>query len=409
MVQSLIFCNNRRNSDIIITKERFLKFCTFFPEIEKDESDFKIKSYFKEKYLLNRKEIRDQIKSLAENIFDMDVDVNFTDKEEITVFFETSSEKSGYVFYWIISYSNAYINGLPGYDVEDVTFDKIVDSDNDMASFPINKSFNRMERDDDLQNSLDTTNIADVSSKIVANEESEINEDENIVKDNGVNDGDNDGDNDGVDKDVGDNGNDGVEDDEEYEEESESDVEDNDEDDDEDNEDENSDDEVDYKALASKFLKDQEISRQSRKNDDDDIDYEALTKNFMKEQEKPKKVEDDDDDIDYQALAKKYARDQKMNIPDDENLKDIDIELPTSVPFPKISASEFEKLINYVPRKKNIQYIKATENEKTDESFKSSKKLVPRAGFIEHNHIIIQTLEKKLVKISVTDFDDTTN
>lgn len=65
---------------------------------------------------------------------------------------------------------------------------------------------------------------------------------------------------------------------------------------------------------------------------------------------------------------------------EEDSEEEYSFKLPTSLPEPNITSQELEKLIGYVPVRKDIQYIKKTDP-KTDENFKQNRKLNLRAGY----------------------------
>lgn len=76
---------------------------------------------------------------------------------------------------------------------------------------------------------------------------------------------------------------------------------------------------------------------------------------------------------------------------------------PTEIPMPMISVTEFERLIKYVPLRKDIEFVKATE--KTDSVFKENPKLVIREGFEQVAYNRVYQSDKKIHKITVTYFE----
>lgn len=79
--------------------------------------------------------------------------------------------------------------------------------------------------------------------------------------------------------------------------------------------------------------------------------------------------------------------------------------LPMELQKPKISSAEFEKLIGFIPIRKNeITFDKKTEDN-TDRNFRTQDKLVLRANYTQYFYEIMHHGDKGTIsKITITDF-----
>lgn len=81
--------------------------------------------------------------------------------------------------------------------------------------------------------------------------------------------------------------------------------------------------------------------------------------------------------------------------------------LPSELQKPKISAAEFEKLIDFVPVRKNVIIFDRRSDENTERNFKTVEKLVPRANYTPFYHdIVLQGDKGHISTITVTDFEE---